>query len=224
MASGIVVIAAAVVAYVLLGGEDESAKVPVAELRPTSFTASAPDEGTAKINQRVNDARILNPGEVFTAEAKNASYRSFSFTLAGSQVSGDCAAVTAGSRLQADLKKHGCTQIARGAYLSKDKRHVGQFIVINLSGVEGAQQILRDLDPGTGDGVVLPLDAPGVSAFGKGFSAAYAKPFGHYVLVTWVQRDGGAQPDSLNEMIDASLAIESAADGFAWQRLILAGG
>lgn len=217
-------IVAAVVAFFVLGGEDESTKVAVEDLRPTAYTPSAPDPGTVKISLRKNDARRLNQGEVFTSEAKTASYRNFTFSLVAAKLSDDCAAVTLGDRLRADLQKHGCSQIVRGAYLSKDKQHVGQFIVFNLDDVEGAQQIVRDLDPANGGGVVLPVEAPGAARFGPGFSAAYAKPFGHYVLLTWVQRNGGKQPKSMNEMIDASLAIEGAADGFAWQRLILAGG
>lgn len=219
----VLLLVAAGVAYFVLKGEDSPA-VRTADLRPTSYTPSAPDPGTAKISLRTADARPLNEGEVFTAEAKAASYRNFAFSLVASKISSDCAAVTLGDRLRGDLRKHGCSQIVRGAYLSKDKKHTGQFVVINLDGVEGAQQIVRALDPATGSGVVVPLEGAGIEAFGKGFSAAYAKPFGHYVLLTWVQRNGGADPASMNEMIDASLAIEGAADGFAWQRLILAGG
>jgi hypothetical protein len=135
-------------------------------------------------------------------------------------VSADCKATTWGARLQADLDKHGCNQIVRGAYLSRDKAHVGQFITINLADQEGAIQIVRDLDPEAGTGFVLPLRAPGVTDFGRGFSAAYAQIYGHYVVVSWVQRAGGAQPANLNEMIDASLAVEKPGD-FVWGRLQL---
>jgi hypothetical protein len=43
------------------------------------------------------------------------------------------------------------------------------------------------------------------------------------VIKTWVQRAGGGQPASLNEMIDVSLAIEKPAD-FVWGRAELADG
>jgi hypothetical protein len=221
----VIVIVGVVVVMVLGSGDDEKVAVAGngAGAPPTVWVGTAASSGTAKLNLRSADQRPLNEGEVFTGEVKSVTHGKYTFNLADSQLSNDCRAVTWGQRLQTDLRKYGCTQIARGAYLTTDKRHVGQFIAINLERLEGADQIVRDLDPQTNAGFVLPLNAPGVSKFGAGFSAAYGQPFGHYVVLSWVQRNGGGRPDSMNELLDASVAIEGA-DDFVWQRLILAGG
>jgi hypothetical protein len=135
----------------------------------------------------------------------------------------DCATATWGEELQADLRKYGCTQVARGAYVTQDKKYLGQFVAMNLDQVQGAEQIVRDLDPSSNAGFVSPLTAAGTESFGNGFSAAYSQSFGHYVVISWVERAGGQAPQTMNELLDASIAIERA-DDFVWERLVLAGG
>jgi hypothetical protein len=190
---------------------------------PTVYTPGGADPGTARLRLRSADARPLNEGEVFTAQAKNVAYKTYTLSLAKSQLSTDCKSVTWGSRLHGDLAKYNCTQVVRGAYVSKDKKHVGQFIALNLDRQEGADQIVQYLGQGATSGFVLPLAAPGVPAFGAGFSAAYGQAYGHYAVVVWVQRAGGERPASLNEMIDVSIPVEKPAD-FVWGRLSLLDG
>jgi hypothetical protein len=218
----LIVVAVVVVMSTMGGGGDDAAGAETGTL-PTVWVGTPATDGTAKLNLRTADRRPLTEGEVFTGDVKTVSHGKYSFTLAGSELSGDCHAVTWGKALQDDLRKYGCTQVVRGAYLSQDKRHVGQFIALNLDRLEGADQVVRDLEPQTKAGFVTPLKAPGISTFGSGFSAAYGQSFGHYAVISWVQRNGGARPDSMNELLDASVAIEGAND-FVWQRLVLAGG
>ncbi|MFC9974082.1 hypothetical protein ACFVH6_24595 [Spirillospora sp. NPDC127200] len=217
----VAVVLAAVAAVVLTGGEEK--KPAAAPLLPVAYTPDHEVEGMARIAQRSADPRPLAPGEVFGADAKSVSTGKYAFTLAGTDVSTDCKAVTWGDRLHADLAAQGCTQVLRGAYVSSDKRHLGQFAVLNMKDLAGARQVLRVMDPQTKAGFVLPLNPKGAPAFGAGFSAAYAKAMGHYAVVTWVQRAGGAQPGSLNEVIEASLPVEKPAD-FVWGRIEMAGG
>ncbi|MFD0532709.1 hypothetical protein ACFQY7_01820 [Actinomadura luteofluorescens] len=66
--------------------------------------------------------------------------------------------------------------------------------MINLVSEEGVKQVLRDLDPATGAGWVSPLQPKGTPAFGPGFSAAYTKTYGHYAVVTWVERPAARSP------------------------------
>jgi hypothetical protein len=222
-AATLVVVIAVIVAVVLRsGGGDHEVASAGDHPMPTTYVPTNADPGTAKLDLRAADQRPLTEGEVF-GDVKTVSYRAFTFNLAAAAVSSDCRAGTWGQRLQTDLQRYGCTQLARGAYLSTDKQYVGQFFALNLDRAEGAQQIIRDLDRETGAGFLSPLPAPGVENFGGGFSAAYAEPMGHYVVMSWVQRKGGVRPASLNQMIDASLAVGKAAD-FAWERLVLVGG
>ncbi|MEV5575124.1 hypothetical protein AB0L06_34235 [Spirillospora sp. NPDC052269] len=221
----VVVVAAAVVGVMVTsgGGKKSAGEAKSgAQLLPTAFTPWAPEKEMAKIVDRQGDARPITEGEVFPADVKTVAYKKYSFTLAETNLAGECAAATWGQRLQADLKTHQCTQVARGAYVSVDKQHVGQFAVLNMANQDGAQQIVRDLDPATNAGFVRALDPEGAPAFHSGFSAAYAHTYGHFVIVSWVQRAGGAQPANLSELVDLSLAVEKPAD-FVWGRLEMAG-
>ncbi|TDE25049.1 hypothetical protein [Actinomadura sp. 6K520] len=216
-AAALVAVVVAVVAVLMFTGGDEApADKP---LVPTAYTPDFNGEGFQQIADRSADTREITEGEA--ASAKDLQSGKYSFKLAGSELTADCKAATWGARLHGDLDKFGCTQIVRSAYVSGDKKHVGQFIVINMKNVDGVSQILRDLQAETGAGWVKPLNAKGVPAFGSGFSAAYAKTYGHYAVITWVERAGGEQPASLNELIDVSLVIEGAAD-FLYGRLDLA--
>jgi hypothetical protein len=216
-----VVVIGAVAAFFLIGGNKAGTSAGSGSVLPTVYVPASANEGTKKLDQRTGgDQRPLNEGEVFTDQAKSVTHGQYTFALAGSEVSGNCQKAAWGGRLQADLKTYGCTQVVRGAYLSKDQRHVGQFIALNLDKIEGSDQIVRDLDPQVNAGFIIPLSANGVTKFGAGFSAAYPEIYGHYVVISWVQRKGGARPDTMNELLDASLAIERAAD-FVWGRLVL---
>ncbi|MFI0371656.1 hypothetical protein ACH35V_27640 [Actinomadura sp. 1N219] len=218
-AAALVAVVVAVVAVLMLTGGGTEEKAAPREVLPTAYTPDYNGEGFRQIAERSADGRAITEGEAFSAKSLKST--GYSFSLAASDLSSDCKAATWGARLQGDLAKFGCTQIARSAYVSADKKHVGHFVVINLSGVEGVKQILRDLDPRTKAGWPTLLKAPGVPATGAGFSAAYAKTYGHYAVLTLVERAGGAQPASLNEMIDVSLVVENAAD-FLYGRLDLA--
>lgn len=212
---------AAGVAVLFLGGRPsgEAAAARSGAL-PSAYVSTKSSREMAKLNERAQDSRALTVGEVFPPELKEVEAQGFRFTLGGTNLSADCAAATWGADLQEALDEYGCNQIVRGVYVSRDNRHAGQFAVINLEQVTGAHEILRNLDPRAEDGFIKPLTTQAVTTFGEGFSAAYAQAAGHYVVVVWVQRIGGGQPASMNELLNASLAIQKA-DEFVWQRLTL---
>jgi hypothetical protein len=222
VAIAVVVAIVAVVGVTFLKSGNKAGTAAGGSVLPTVYVPTPANEGTKKLNQRSGgDQRPLNEGEVFTDEAKTVSHAQYTFGLVRSEVSADCGKVVWGARLQTDLRTYGCTQIVRGAYLSKDQKYVGEFVALNLDQLQGSEQIVRDLDPEVKSGFVLPLLGNGVTSFGAGFSAAYPEIYGHYVVISWVQRKGGARPATMNELVDASLAIERAAD-FVWGRLVLA--
>jgi hypothetical protein len=223
-AAVVVLVVVVVVAVVAMGGGDgkKDQASAAARVKPKVYVNTPANSLVNKLNERSKDKRPLNKSEVFGDEAKSVSHGTYHFTLAASQLS-DCASATWGEELQNDLRKYGCTQVARGAYVSQDKKYLGQFVAMNLEQLQGAEQIVRDLDPNSNAGFVSPLTAPGAENFGNGFSAAYSQSFGHYVVISWVERAGGAQPQTMNELLDASIAIERA-DDFVWERLVLVGG
>jgi hypothetical protein len=205
------------------GGDKKPEAAAAVKVLPKVYVNTPPNSQVKKLSDRSKDKRPLNKDEVFGGEDKTVSSGKYTFTLAGSDIAADCKAVTWGQQLQADLQKYGCSQIARGAYVSNDKQYVGQFIALNLETLDGASQIIRDLDPGSSAGFISPLTVKGTTNFTGGFSAAYSQPFGHFVVISWVEKAGGAQPQTMNELLNASIAIERA-DDFVWERLVLAGG
>lgn len=219
-----VLVVVVIVAVVAMAGGDgkKDQAAAAARVTPKVYVNTPANSLVNKLNQRSKDKRPLNKGEVFGDDAKSVSHGSYHFTLVGSSLT-DCASVTWGQELQNDLHKYGCTQVARGAYVSQDKKYLGQFIAMNLDQLQGAEQIVRDLDPNSKAGFVSPLTENGAENFGNGFSAAYSQSFGHYVVISWVERAGGGQPQTMNELLDASIAIERA-DDFVWERLVLIGG
>lgn len=223
-AAAAILLVVVVVAVVTMGGGDGKKPQAAAAVRvlPKVYVNTPANSLVKKLNERSKDNRALNQSEVFGDQAKTVKHGAYNFTLVGSSLS-DCASGSWGQELQADLKKYSCTQLARGAYVSQDNKYVGQFIALNMERLQGAEQIVRDLDPNSGAGFVSPLTAKGTENFGGGFSAAYSQSFGHYVVVSWVERAGGGQPQTMNELLNASIAIERA-DDFVWERLVLAGG
>lgn len=220
-----VLLVVVVVAVVALGGGDGKKPEAAASARvlPRVYVNTPANSLVKKLNNRADDKRPLNKSEVFDDQAKTVKHGNYTFTLAGSDIATDCKAVTWGTQLQNDLSTYGCSQVARGAYVSQDKKYVGQFLALNLENLRGAEQVVRDLDPDSKAGFVSPLEVAGAEKFGDGFSAAYSQSFGHYVVISWVERTGGGQPQTMNELLDASIAIERA-DNFVWERLVLAGG
>lgn len=219
-----VLIVVVIVAVVAMGGGDgkKDQAAAAARVTPKIYVNTPANSLVDKLNQRSKDKRPLNKSEVFGGDSKSVSHGAYHFTLVGSALS-DCASATWGQELQNDLKKYGCSQVARGAYVTQDKKYLGQFVALNLDQLQGAEQIVRDLDPNSSAGFVSPLTERGTENFGNGFSAAYTQSFGHYVVISWVERAGGAQPQTMNELLDASIAIERA-DDFVWERLVLVGG
>lgn len=224
---GAVVVIAAVAAVVIValgGGDGKKPQAVAAEhVLPKVYVNTPPNSLVKKLDTRGQDKRPLNRSEVFGGDAKTVKHGAYVFSLLRSSLTEDCRSVTWGQELQNDLQKYGCSQVARGAYATKDNKYVGQFVAMNLQHLKGAEQVVRDLDPDSGAGFVSPLTAEGIENFGGGFSAAYSQSFGHYVVISWVERAGGGQPQSMNELLDASIAIERA-DDFVWERLVLAGG
>jgi hypothetical protein len=218
-----VLVVVAVVAVVTMGGGNgKNQAAAAARVLPKVYVNTPANSLVNKLNERSKDKRPLNKDELFSDQTKTVKHDNYTFDLVNSAIT-DCASPTWGEELQNDLKKFGCSQIARGAYLSQDKKYVGQFVAMNMERLQGAEQVVRDLDPNSSAGFVSPLAAPGIESFGGGFSAAYTQSFGHFVVISWVERAGGAQPQTMNELLDASIAIERA-DDFVWERLVLIGG
>lgn len=204
--------------WFLMKQGDDGSEIPPGSHLPNVYVPQNPGQETAGLAQRSADIRPFTEGEVF-GDYKEVAYRGYSFTLVKSEVGTNCVQATWGDLLQGALRRGECSQVARGAYLSKDKKYAGLFISINMADAKGAQQVLNSLDPALKGGFVRPLAMPGVKDFGSGFTAAYSQAVGHYVIMSWVGLASGAQPQAMNELIDSSLAVQKPED-FAWGRLV----
>jgi hypothetical protein len=206
-----------VVWFFVQKGGDELEVPPGSHLPDVYVPQSASPESTA-LSQRASDIRAFTEGEVF-GDFKEVAYRDYTFTLVKSEVSTDCVRAAWGDLVLQTLRRGECSQVARGAYLSKDKKHAGVFTAINMVDAKSAQQVLNSLDPALKGGFIRPPEFPGVKDFGSGFTAAYSQAIGHYVIMSWVGRAGGEQPRAMNELIDGSLAVQKPEE-FAWGRLV----
>jgi hypothetical protein len=205
--------------FLLQQGEgEEDVEAPPGSHLPKVYVPQSPGKESAALARRASDIRPFTEGEVFDGY-KEVAYRDYSFTLVKSEVSADCAKTAWGDLVLQTLRRGECTQVARGAYLSKDKKYAGLFTAINVVDAKSAQQVLNSLDPALKGGFIRPLAIPGVQDFGSGFTAAYSQAIGHYVIMSWVGLADGGQPQAMNELIDASLAVQKPED-FAWGRLI----
>ncbi len=204
--------------WFLIQKDDAGAEIPAGSHMPDVYVPQDTDQESSKLALRSADVRAFTEGEVF-GDYKDVTYRKYSFTLVKSEVSTNCVMAAWGDLLLQTLRRGECSQVARGAYVSKDKLYAGVFVAINMVDAKSAQQVLNALDPSLKGGFVRPLAIPGVKDFGSGFTAAYSQAIGHYVIMSWVGRSGGEQPQAMNELIDSSLAVQKPED-FAWGRLV----
>jgi hypothetical protein len=229
VAVGVIVVigALAAVGVKVLGGGNKGGNSPSSQASSTSRLVpkeyvSSTENMTTKLNDRSKDSRPVNRTEIFGQEQTvrfPPNHPTYTLKLVGSNITNNCNTVTWGSLLQKDLKAFSCSQIVRGVYQSTDKKYVGEFIVVNLESLAGAQQILRDLNPQSDAGFVFALNASGVT-FSSGFSAAYSSPYGHFAVINWVERANGRQPDTMNELLDVSVAVNQPTN-FIWARQTL---
>ena len=212
----VAVVVAVVAVLVFTGGDEAPAGEPVV---PTAYTPDFNGEGFQQIADRSADGREITEGEA--APAKELESGGHKFTLAKSDLTGDCKAATWGERLHGDLDKFGCTQLVRSAYVSSDKKYAGQFYVFNLKNEEGVKQILRDLAPETGAGWVEAAERAGRARLRIRVQRRLRQDLRPLRGDHRGGAAGGERPDSLNELIDVSLVVEGAAD-FLYGRLDLA--
>jgi hypothetical protein len=169
---------------------------------PSAYSDAASSRVFASIADRKADATPLTRREVFPKAARvlpdeDARAR---LTLADSQLDTDCAVAIWGAGLGEELRKGGCTQVARGAYVDKKAGYAALVAVINLATAGDANRVVEAM--GANAGFVVPLTK--VDAFDEGFSVARGRAMGHYAVVGWVRRlngKGDAQDEALLSLL-----------------------
>lgn len=223
-AAAVAVVIAAVVAGVVLmtGGDDDEAPAGKTgngkQALPTAYTPDYDGDGMSKIARRAADQRPVTEGEAFTADAKTVKSGKFTFGLAGFAGLG---------RLQGGHLGPAAPGRPRPARLHADRarrlRQPGQEVRLPVLPDQHGERGRRPPGPARpGPRLRRRVRAAADRAGRAGCSAPGSVPptprrSGTTRWSPGCSGPAGAQPASLNEMIDASLAIEKPAD-FVWGR------
>jgi hypothetical protein len=234
----VVVVVLAVVLVAVRGGGDgdpspttlrtsstDGPPVAGAELKPNEYDGDASWSLWDPLNDRSNDSAPLSAEEVFGSRDSSSveDSRKNRYTVLGDgRLDTDCAQAVWGEALRSALRSYGCTQAVRGVYADSSRRVVGHAAVFNLRDVTSADQFIKDLDPATGKGFLVPLSGQPspVERFGTGYSGADAGAYGHLVVVSWVgYTDGTNDSSSSLDAIAPRSAVERAAKNFLFSRV-----
>jgi hypothetical protein len=135
------------------------------------------------IATRAGDPAPLTLGQLFPAQ----------FTVGGSDYArtadlgtAHCSRAVFGTKLQAAVRKYGCSQVMRASYLAKGKKLMGTIGVLNLRNSAGAKGVGKV----TGSSqFIAQLTAPSgpTHSLAKGTGLEEAEVKGHYLILTWAE-------------------------------------
>jgi len=215
LAAGLVAVALAVAAVLVLREEEPAAKTATPASRmgrpagsgvpPTSYSSSPSSGVFAPINQRSSDSEPLTVAELFAEKTITDTTSKAKLTLRDTRLDGDCAKAMWGASVGKVLRQGDCTQVARAVYSDPKKGYAVTIGVFNLADSADADRAVEAFGNG---GFVKPL--PGVK-LGEGFSVARGLAMGHFVWVTWVQRIDG-KGDEQNEALLSLLVTAAKAE------------
>ncbi|HLX49182.1 MAG TPA: hypothetical protein VKS82_12690 [Streptosporangiaceae bacterium] len=175
----------AVMAYLQNSGghkaRDTANSSPAATLAGSTPSATL---GTWQhIDTRAGDPTPLTLGQLFPAQ----------FTVGGvgyvrtvQAANADCARAVFGGRLQAAVRKYGCTQVMRASYLDSQQKLMGTIGVLNLADSAGSDKVGRVT--GSSEFIAQLTAASGPTrSLTKGTGLEEAEIKGHYLILTWVE-------------------------------------
>ncbi|QYC40754.1 hypothetical protein Nocox_15695 [Nonomuraea coxensis DSM 45129] len=158
---------------------------------------------------RAKDAKALTEKEVF-AQSELSVDKKLRLKLVAKRLESDCSAAFWGEGLTERISDAGCTQAARGLYLSSDGRYVGQYTLLNLKDGQAATELVNALDTLYRGGWARPLPSSKGSFPAGGYSEAGAYALGHYVGLVWLGRVDGAEPGVKDDYVSLTLALRGA--------------
>lgn len=199
----VLILVGVAVMAIMNGGEAPARSAPEIQVArvgaaATDYTPVRSPAVFAGIGDRSSDARPLTERELFADAGRaiidpDAGAR---LTLRAKRVDQDCLRAIWGVHAAESLLAAGCNQAARAMYTDSAKRYAASVTIFNLKDVAGAHSLIEQFDSRQRGGFVLPLETkPAVDGFGDGSGVARGMAMGHYVVVAWVQRTGGWQPD-----------------------------
>ncbi|MFD0685599.1 hypothetical protein [Actinomadura fibrosa] len=193
---------AAVAGLVLIGGgvglssmlKDDPKPKKAAEPAPSASKPQATASPTVpplepvKLKSRTTDPTALTLGEVFGKSSFKSGKLKYTRTAASAKRG--CTGVVGGAALAKALKKGGCAQALRATYALSNGQLIGTVGVLNLKTEAAAKQAVKAA--AGKDAFLQALPGKGISKNnGKGEALGTSEAFGHYVIMTWVQRPDG---------------------------------
>lgn len=185
--AGMLVLVGALITVVYLQfgqGHASPRNAASASQHPTTAASSAPPGPWKHITTRRDDPTALSLAELFPARFTAGSTTAARTVQRASGAT--CAKLVLGGKLQAALRKGGCTQVMRASYLSTGQKIMATIGVLNLANVTDSEQA------GQATGATAFIrQLPGAKGpthnLMKGTGLEEAEIKGHYLILTWAE-------------------------------------
>ncbi|MEU6724229.1 hypothetical protein ABZ917_11010 [Nonomuraea wenchangensis] len=161
------------------------------------------------LTDRAKDAKALTEKEVF-GQSELSVDKKLRLKLVAKRLDSDCSAAVWGEGLTERVSDAGCTQAARGLYVSSDGRYVGQYTLLNLKDGQAATELVDALQTLYRGGWARPLPSSKGSFPAGGYSEAGGYALGHYVGLVWLGRVDGAEPGVKDDYVSLTLGLRGA--------------
>ncbi|WP_242902989.1 hypothetical protein [Actinomadura terrae] len=169
-----------------------AAPSPTASKPQAQASPQMPPLEPVKLKSRATDPKALTLTEVFGKPSFKAGKQKYLRTAVNSKKG--CTGVVGGVTLTKTLKRGGCAQALRATYALGTGKLIGTVGVLNLKTEAAAKQAVKAA--GNKDAFLQALPGKGVSRTnGKGEALGTSEAFGHYLIMTWVQRPDGKKID-----------------------------
>ncbi|MBB2912920.1 hypothetical protein FHS43_004215 [Streptosporangium becharense] len=177
----------------------------VTQPRPDTYQAWASSKVFAPLAQSTSDSKPVTLKELFPT--KTLKEGKVTLRLAGTGLETDCAAAVWGQGLVDLLAGGGCTQAARGLYVSADGRYVAQYTLFNLRDAASADRLVAELTTLYRGGWVHPLQTGRATFPTGGHTESSGHAMGHYAALVWIGRADGADPGPRDDFVSLSLTV-----------------
>ena len=190
MPAGMLVLVGALITVVYLQfgprqpGTSSAASATRHPAAAASAASSAPPGPWKHITTRQDDPAALTLAELFPAQFSSGGATAVRTVQKASGA--NCAKMVLGGKLQAALRKGGCTQVMRASYLSTGQKIMATIGVLNLANVTDSEQAGK----ATGATAFIK-QLPGAKGptrnLMKGTGLEEAEIKGHYLILTWAE-------------------------------------
>ncbi|MFC4007516.1 hypothetical protein ACFOY2_09800 [Nonomuraea purpurea] len=161
------------------------------------------------VADRAKDAKALTEKEVF-GQNELAVKKKLKLKLVAKKLDANCSAALWGGSLVEQVSDAGCTQVARGLYISSDNRYVAQYTLLNLKDGESAGALVESLKTIYRGGWARPLSSSKGTFPAGGYSEAGGYALGHYVGLVWLGRLDGTEATAKDDFVSLTLALRGA--------------